>query len=112
MEMKIFRCGRGGGKTKWLFERAVEARDAGHNLLYVGGKGTMKSLSDMWMAELHELCPIKNISEWTRSSRSVENCFLTDNFLENIETVGFWKRVIDREDGAWYITMDKEFFVD
>lgn len=112
MEMKIFRCCRGGGKTKWLLERAVEARDTGYNLWYVGGKGTMKSLSDMWMAELHELCPIKNVQDLSFIKKPRSACFLTDGLIENMNEVGFWKSVADTVDGAWYITMDKEFFVD
>ena len=112
MEIKVFRAARGEGKTKWLLEHAIDERNAGYDVWYVGNRKTMESLSYMWQSEFRELCPIKNIGEWTNSTRSGTYCFLTDNFLENVETVGFWKRVLDRENGVWYITMDKECFVD
>ena len=113
MEMKFFRAGRGEGKTKWLFEKAVGAREAGYDVWYIGNRKTMESLSNMWHSELRELCPIQTVgglSFLTQSSAA--RCFLTDNFLENIESVGFWKSVVDKMDGVWYITMDKECFVD
>ena len=34
--IKIFRANRGEGKTKWLFERAVEEISNGKHLYYVG----------------------------------------------------------------------------
>ena len=113
MEMKFFRAGRGEGKTKWLLEQAIGARCAGYDVWYIGNQKTMEALTDMWESELHEVCPIKNVGDTsflTKSSAAC--CFLTDNFVENIEKVGFWKSVVDRIDGVWYLTMDKECFVD
>lgn len=112
MEMKFFRAARGEGKTKWLLERAIEARNAGMDLWYIGSSKTMESLYNMWKTELHELCPIKNAGELSVTKRPKDNCcFLTDNFLDNVGNVGFWKSVVDNIDGVWYITMDKECFV-
>ena len=111
MEMKFFIAARGEGKTKWLFDRAVEARDAGYDLWYIGSSKTMESLSDMWKAELHELCPIKNAGDLSFIKKPRTACFLTDNIVQNMEQVGFWKSVVDTIDGVWYITMDKECFV-
>lgn len=112
MEMKFFRAARGEGKTKWLFERAIEAKDAGYDVWYVGNKKTMEHLSDMWKSELHELCPIKNVEDLSFIKKPRAACFLTDNLVANMEKVGFWKSVVDTIDGVWYITMDKECFVD
>lgn len=111
MEMKFFRAGRGEGKTKWLLEQAIGAREAGYDVWYVGNKKTMEHLSDMWRSAFHELCPIKHIERWHYSPQNGIYCFLTDNFLENVEMIGFWKGVINQKDGVWYITMDKEYFV-
>lgn len=112
MDMKFFRAARGEGKTKWLLDKAVGAREAGYELWYIGNKKTMESLSNMWKSQLHELCPVKHIGEWHYSPQNGVYCFLTDNFLENVEMIGFWKGVIDQNDGIWYLTMDKECFVD
>lgn len=113
MEMKFFRAARGEGKTKWLLEQAIGARAAGYDVWYIGNRKTMEALVDMWESALHEMCPIKNVGEASVFSKSsAACCFLTDNFVENIEKVGFWKSVVDKIDGVWYLTMGKEYFVD
>ena len=113
MEMIFFRACRGEGKTKWLFDQAIRAREAKVDIWYVGNRKTMDSLSKMWIEQFHELCPIKNIGEWRPAeSRRNVGCFLTDGLIENIEMVGFWKKVVDDINGVWYITMDKECFID
>ena len=112
MEMKFFRAGRGEGKTQWLLERAIDARNAGYDVWYVGNLKTMDSLSDMWRAQMREICPIKHIGQWNCSSSGGAYCFVTDNVIDNIETVGFWRSVLNTRDGVWYLTIDKELFVD
>lgn len=111
-DIKIFRANRGEGKTKWLFERAVEARDAGCELWYIGANGTMFGLSEMWRAEMHEPCPIKNTNgSYGPQSKTANHCFLTDEFIPNMYMAGFWSNIVKQFDGTWYITMDTGDFV-
>jgi hypothetical protein len=112
MNIKFFRAYRGEGKTKWLFERAVEAKNDGYKLVYVGKSETMQGLSYTWRAELHEMCPIEHVSyEMDRQGLNGKYCFLTDELLNNMSTVGFYYPILSDKDGVWYITMDQSNFV-
>ena len=55
MNVQIFKANRGEGKTKWLVERAIEAKEAGYELIYVGGDPS--DVNNMWMMQMHEMCP-------------------------------------------------------
>lgn len=108
---KIFRAGRGEGKTKWLLDRAVEAHNDGCELYYVGNSKTMFNLVEMWMAETRTLCPIKHIDNEWHSGFSEKMCFFTDGLIENLYAVDVWREKADNNGVTWYATMNKEDFV-
>ena len=113
MNVKFFRAYRGEGKTKWLFERAVEAKNDGYKLVYVGKSETMQSLADTWKAEMHEICPIELVNDVIdNAGLRGKYCFLTDELTANMGTVGFYYYMLSEKDGMWYITMDKSNFID
>ena len=108
--IKIFRVNHGEGKTKWLVDRAIEARDNGATLLYVGCEQSQKRFEEAWMFETHTVCPIKNIEFCTPRSTK-KYCILTDDLLENLWSVYRWYNFIDGRGCEWYATIDKECFV-
>lgn len=109
MNIKIFRANRGEGKTKWLFERAVEEYNKGKDLYYVGNLTTMRGLTDMWEVNMHERCPIIPIKEVSVFAKPY--CFITDDIFRCMHEVNHWLDYAEKNDGAWYITMNKEDFV-
>lgn len=112
MNIKFFKAYRGEGKTKWLFERAVEAKNDGYKLVYVGKPETMQGLANMWKFEMHELCPIEMVGyALEKVSIGAKYCFLTDELLMNMGDVGFYYSIVREKDGVWYITMDQSNFV-
>lgn len=114
IDIKIFRANRGEGKTKWLLDRAIEAKENGYELRYIGNASTMVSIVDMWRAELHERCPIKMLDDWLHIDPSLAKyCFLTDELTANSVKLDIWKGVFENRgvDGVWYITMCNEYFV-
>lgn len=111
MKLRFFRARRGEGKSKWLFERALEAKNKGCRLLYVGTEKTMQGLINIWEAEMHEKCPIE-LASYDNVPNSAKYCLLTDELMLNISTVGFIYSLLSDKDGTWYITMDQEDFVD
>ena len=107
--MKIFRANPGEGKTKWLFERAVEESLNGKSLYYVGTDRTMESLVKMWEATFHEKCPMIN---WCDDDKIVEPCCIfTDDMLANLLDMDLWLTFMKKYGATWYITVDKECFV-
>lgn len=111
IDWKIFKAGRGEGKTRWLLDRALEAHKDGYELCYVGSKKTMFNLVEMWMAETHTLCPIQTADcNWKHGS-SDRMCFFTDDLIENVNSVGDWKYITQGYTITWYATMNKEDFV-
>lgn len=112
MNIKIFRANRGEGKTKWLFERAVEAYESGRDLYYVGSNNTMEAFTYMWEANMHTKCPIINtFNTWKTIDPLKSHCFITDGLLSNAGYVADAKTYLMQLDGVWYMTMDKEDFV-
>ena len=107
--IKIFRANPGEGKTKWLFERAVEEKLNGKHLYYVGKEKSMDALAGMWEATFHEKCPMVN---WCHESNIVEPCCIfTDDMLANLLDMDLWLTFMKKYGATWYITMDKECFV-
>lgn len=107
--IKIFRANRGEGKTKWLFERAVEESLNGKHLYYIGTEKSMEALARMWEATFHEKCPITN---WSESSDIIRPCcILTDEMFANLYDMTLWFNFMKRYDATWYITVDNEYFV-
>lgn len=107
--IKIFRANRGEGKTKWLFERAAEEQLNGKYLYYVGTEKTMKTLVEMWEATFHEKCPIV---DWSESSDIIRPCCIfTDGLFDNLYDMSLWFNFMKRYDATWYITANKEYFV-
>lgn len=107
--IKIFRANRGEGKTKWLFERAVEEKLNGKSLYYVGTEQSMDALVRMWEATFHEKCPMVN---WCDDAKIVEPCCIfTDEMFENLLEMDLWLTFMQKYGVTWYITMDKEYFV-
>lgn len=106
--IKIFRANRGEGKTKWLVERAKECAEAGYNLYYIGWMPSYKKVKMLYEATYHEICPIKS-DEGYKSTTN--NCFFTDELMENV-TPSFphWYEVMEHN-SPWFITMSKEDFV-
>ena len=113
MNVKIFRANRGEGKTKWLVDRAIEAKKAGYELVYVGNKKAQDKFEHRWTAEMHELCPLKSvISIFTPNIDSrVKYCFLTDDLIDNFTCIHPWQDTFSNADNVWYITMDAANFV-
>ena len=112
MEIKIFRANRGEGKTKWLFDRAAEAYDAGYELYYVGTNKSMDGIVDRWLEERKEACPVRDIYQrWMPLVKQQKYCILTDGVFENAGYIGDIIDHLHRFDGVWYMTMDKEVFV-
>ena len=113
MNVKIFRASRGEGKTKWLVDRAIEAKEAGYELVYIGRNKFRDIFADRWMAEMHEVCPVKSAASIVQYNvdDGVKYCFLTDELMYNFECVNPWKSALSSTDNIWYITMDAEDFV-
>lgn len=111
IDWKIFRAGRGEGKTKWLLNQAIYAHNDGCELYYVGSQQTMFDLVEMWMAETHTVCPIKNIETGWHSYFGDKMCFLTDDLIANAMYVGDWHKAAEQHQATWYATIDKEDFV-
>lgn len=111
IDWKIFRAGRGEGKTRWLLNRAIDAHNDSCELYYVGSQQTMFNLVEMWMAETHTVCPIKNIETGWRSYFGDKMCFLTDDLIANAMYVGDWHKAAEQHQATWYATIDKEDFV-
>lgn len=112
MEIKIFRANRGEGKTKWLFERAVEAEAAGYELYYVGTSKSAEGIIDRWMEERKEVCPVRDIYQrWMPLTIQQKYCILTDGVFENAGYIDDIIGHLRQFDGVWYMTMDKEDFV-
>jgi hypothetical protein len=112
MDIKIFRANHGEGKTKWLFERAVEAYDAGYELYYVGTMKSMDGVIQRWMTELQSACPIRDVFQrWLPLVHQQKYCFLTDGVFPNAGYIGDIREHLSQFDGVWYMTMDKENFV-
>ena len=108
--VKIFRANRGEGKTKWLVEKIEEAYSQGLTPIYVGSSKDFDKIRDIWFAINNTICPLKYIEQCTHISFH-ESCFFTDELLESAFYVSFWYREILGRGCAWYITMDKEDFV-
>lgn len=111
MKVRFFRARRGEGKTKWLFERALDAKSKGCKLLYVGDQKTMQGVVDIWEAEMHEKCPIE-LASYDNMPNSNKYCLLTDGLTHNMRSVGFSYPLLSDKEGTWYITIDQEDFVD
>ena len=107
--IKIFRANRGEGKTKWLFERAIEEQLNGKHLYYVGSDRSMEALINMWEATFHEKCPMIN---WCNDSQIVEPCCIfTDEMFSNLFEMDLWINFMQEYGVTWYITADKAHFV-
>lgn len=107
--IKIFRANHGEGKTKWLFERAVEEHLNDKHLYYVGTERSKETLIGMWETTFHEKCPI---TDWSESSDIIRPCcILTDEMFANLYDMALWFNFMQRYDATWYITVDKEYFV-
>lgn len=107
--IKIFRANHGEGKTKWLFERAVEESLNGKHLYYVGTERSMETLAGMWETTFHEKCPIIN---WCDDAKITKPCcILTDDMFGNLHDISLWFNFMKRYDATWYITADGEYFV-
>jgi len=113
MNVKIFRANRGEGKTKWLVNRAIEAKEAGYELVYIGSDKFKNHFDNRWMAEMHEMCPVKSAASILQYNPddSVKYCFLTDELMHNFTCVHPWKSALSNTNNIWYITMDAENFV-
>ena len=113
MNVKIFKANRGEGKTKWLVDRAIEAKEAGYELVYIGRNHSKDMFANRWMAEMHELCPVKSAASICQYGidNSIKYCFLTDELMHDFECVHPWKSALSDPKNVWYITMDAENFV-
>lgn len=109
--MKIFRTNHGEGKTKWLVDKAIEAYANGATLIYVGCEQSQERFEEAWMYVAKTVCPIKNIEFCTPRSNRKHYCMLTDDLLENLWSVYRWYNFIDGNGYEWYVTIDKEHFV-
>lgn len=107
--LKIFRAGRGEGKTKWLFEQAVNAYDSGNSCYFCGN---YESFKEIWAAARHETCPVKHMTHVYNIDFADEHtCLFVDDVLSN-ELSGNIMACMKAFDGAkWYVTMDADDFV-
>ena len=108
--MKIFRANRGEGKTQWLVDRAIEAKDNGAILLYAGCEQSQERFEEAWMYATNTVCPIKNIEFCVPRDRKTY-CILTDDLLSELWSVYRWHNFIAERGYEWYVTIDKECFV-
>lgn len=108
--VKIFRANRGEGKTKWLVGKIEEVCSQGLTPIYVGSSKDFDKIRDIWFATNNTLCPLKYIDQCSHISFH-ESCFFTDELLESAFYVSFWYREILGRGCTWYITMNKEDFV-
>ena len=106
--IKIFRANRGEGKTKWLVERIKDCAEAGNILYYIGWDESFESVKHLYEATYRERCPLKYR---VRVIPDKNNCFFTDELLDNLAVALPYKPEIVGYGYLWYITMSKEDFV-
>lgn len=113
MNIKIFRANRGEGKTKWLVNQAIEAAEAGYELVYIGGDVARMNFANMWRSEMHNQFPAKSVYEAMLDDKSSEHkyCLLTDDLIENIGGLTSWAHNLSSNEHMWCITMGAEDFV-
>lgn len=113
MNIKIFRANRGEGKTKWLVNQAIEAAEAGYELVYIGGDVARMNFANMWRSEMHNPFPAKSVYEAMLDDKPSEHkyCLLTDDLIENIVGVTSWAHNLSGNEHMWCITMGAEDFV-
>ena len=113
MNIKIFRANRGEGKTKWLVNHAIEAYEAGYELVYLGGDVSRMHFANMWRSEMHEPFPAKPVYEvmLNKKSDGHKYCLLTDDLIENIGIATSLANNLNSNEHMWFITMGAEDFV-
>lgn len=113
MNIKIFRANRGEGKTKWLVNQAIEAAEAGYELVYIGGDVERVHFANMWRSEMHKPFPAKTAYEVMLDKQQDEHkyCLLTDGLIENIGRATSWSHNLKGNEHMWCITMGAEDFV-
>lgn len=111
--INIFRANRGEGKTKWLIERAIDEYENGKTLYYVGSPATYVSVKNLWEATMHSVCPIAP-QEYIPKKVHEDCVFFTDELLLNVNSYIWLSNMLSFSNYTnlpWYITMDKEDFV-
>ena len=106
--VKIFRANHGEGKTRWLVECIKECADKGFSCHYIGWKPSFNQVKSLYEAVYHEICPLKHGESYQATSNS---CFFTDGYFDNRVPVFSNQLYIFENQCPWYITMDKEDFV-
>ena len=110
--MKIFRAARGQGKTKWLVDRIIDCEAEGKDLYYLGSTASYERIVCHYQSTMHKRCPLINMANKTPHWNANEECFFTDDLMDNLKSVASFASIIRKYDCSWYITMGKEDFVD
>ena len=105
--IKIFRANRGEGKTKWLIDRINESNGT---LYYVGGRTAFENVKRLYEAVYNQVCPL-SLASWNDILMTNNNCFFTDELIDNMITASNYKSYIIESGSPWYITMSKEDFM-
>jgi hypothetical protein len=110
--MKIFRAARGQGKTKWLVERIIEHEAEGKEMYYIGSVPSYERVVCLYQSTMHKRCPLINMTDKTPHWNAADEYFFTDNLMDNLRAVASFAPIIREYSCTWYVTMDKEDFVD
>ena len=105
--IKIFRANRGEGKTKWLVEQAQIEYDNGKKCICFGKD---EHFANIWASIRHEACPVEFRSHFYGISLDSDTCIFIDEFFSNNELRDV-AAAMDVGNATWYITMNKEDFV-
>jgi hypothetical protein len=105
--IKIFRANRGEGKTQWLIDRINESEG---NLYYVGGTFAFNRVKRHYEAVYNKVCPLK-LARWTDIMMTTNNCYFTDELIDDMTNAANYKSHIIEGGDPWYITMSQEDFV-
>ena len=110
IKKQIYCTGRGQGKTKWLVEQMAKEYENGVPCYYAGSEMSFSHIQLMWENIFHKKCPIKLLRREASFERN--SAYFTDNFFQQMQ---YWHDVVNNDikgyGGIWYITVDREDFV-
>ena len=109
---RIYKVGKGEGKTKWLVENAIDSviikgnNEDDCKLFYIGDPATYINFCKTYENIMHVKCPIERWEH--KDMRGCHNAILfTDELMYNMNCIPSDLP----ESGIWFITMDCIDFV-
>lgn len=108
LDYKIFKAGRGEGKTKWLCEQLLGEMEKGEldtDFIYIGPRASYLAFKDSFMRTYNIPCPIRPYDEQRIHRKEV---FFTDELTHDML---FFNSYCLPKDGVWYITIESSCFV-